>query len=495
MKVAALRDPIAFQKYVLNRRLWSKQKAIIRSVVENPITAVKGAHGTGKTHASTGIIPWWLVRYRYGKVFTTAPTLRQVKSHWREIAAARMRSQLATQILPIPTATGMYIDPERYAEGASASAGVNIQGFHSPNVLIFCDEAPGIDGDIWQSIEGIRASGHVRVLMLGNPTVPSGRFFDAFTRDRAITSCISISAFDTPNFQAPDGHTITEDELMAMDKDELNFAPYPELISRSWVKERLIVWGPKHPQYLSRVLAEFPQNDPYSVFELSWIEAAKRDPTPDEIRRANQIGVIQVGIDVAGAGADETTMCVRVGGIILEQHAWPDPDPRGAVTAALVRISQGKYLQTPQNTEWIGLLRPMQLGGVVVDTIGIGYNFALHLGDQGFPIWGLNAQARPVDARMYSNQKAEVYFTCREAMKRGDISGLYDEECAAQLSSIRYSENSHGLVEIESKDMRNKRGIPGSPDRCESLIFSTMRITPAEMAEVYNPSGYQISAI
>ena len=49
---------------------------------------------------------------------------------------------------------------------------------------------------------------------------------------------------------------------------------------------------------------------------------------------------IQVGIDVVGAGKDETVLTARAGGIILEQHAWPDPDPRGQVMQVLKRLSQ-----------------------------------------------------------------------------------------------------------------------------------------------------------
>jgi hypothetical protein len=45
--------------------------------------------------------------------------------------------------------------------------------------------------------EGIRAGGDV--LALGNPTVVSGPFYDAFTVNRASWRTFTISAFDTPN--------------------------------------------------------------------------------------------------------------------------------------------------------------------------------------------------------------------------------------------------------------------------------------------------------
>ena len=131
-----------------------------------------------------------------------------------------------------------------------------MQGLHSPNVLIICDEAPGIGADIWGAIEGFRAGGNVHVLKMGNPVVPSGAFYDAFTKEKAFHCCISISAFDTPNLQHADGRPVSIEELLEMDDEALDYAPYPYLdLQEVWVKERYLVAGPNHPSYRSRVLA------------------------------------------------------------------------------------------------------------------------------------------------------------------------------------------------------------------------------------------------
>ena len=76
------------------------------------------------------------------------------------------------------------------------------------------------------------------------------------------------------------------------------------------------------------------------------------------------------------------------------------------------------------------------------------------------------------------------------------ISRLSDEETAAQLSTIRYRENSRGLTEIETKEARNQRGIPGSPDRAESLIMAFTRIVPQQTTvnlENFQMTGYEIN--
>jgi hypothetical protein len=478
-KARFLTDPVLFQKHQLRRTLWQRQREILRSVATYPLTAVKGCHASGKTFAAAGLPLFWLVRHKEGKGFITAPTERQVKTFWRDVHVAYEGGPVK-QLLPKPTVMGIDVGPARYAFGASSSAGVNIQGLHSKNVLIVADEAPGIDSDIWDAIEGIRSGGNVHLLELGNPVVPSGHFYDSFTRSRSIYNCISISAFDTPNLQhETDGRPLLEQELLEMSAERLAWCPFPSLITRAWVRERLIVWGAKHPKYLARVLGEFPEDDPGSVFPLSWIERAKRDPTEAEVSESKRYA-IQVGIDVAGAGADETVLTARIGGLILAQKVYAEADPRGAVSRDLSQIMHGSL--------------GARLGIVVVDTVGIGYNFALHLADQGFPVYGFNAGARAIDTTQYANQKAEAHWTLRSYLQANLISQLSDEETAAQLSTIRYRENPRGLTEIESKDQRNKRGIPGSPDRAESLIMAFMRVVVAEQTRAVT-QPVQISPI
>jgi hypothetical protein len=62
-----------------------------------------------------------------------------------------------------------------------ANQAVAFQGYHDEHVLFVLDEAPGIPPEILNAIEGTSASGDGRVLMLGNPTIPSGAFYDALT--------------------------------------------------------------------------------------------------------------------------------------------------------------------------------------------------------------------------------------------------------------------------------------------------------------------------
>lgn len=457
-----LLDPAGFQRVALNRNLWSVQKRIAHAVATKRSVSVKGCHSSGKTFLASGLVLWWLRRYLTGKVITIHPTRRQVKLMWNEIALARAASKIQ---FPECTTMGLVLDKDRFAEGVSSSRGINVQGYHGSNVLIIVDEAPGIEGDIYDAIEGIRAGGQVTVLKLGNPTVPSGVFYDDFTRNRALTECITISAFDSPNLAG-----VSLEQLLAMSEEELDYSPWPLLTQRRWVKDRYRAWGPGNPRWMSRVLGEFPTQSDYAVFSLEWIERARREPTDEELRRA-QGCVVQVGIDVAGPGDDETTGVARVNGIIIDRRAWADADPRGKVCDWLHGLRVGSY----------------QLGTIVVDVVGIGYNFALHLADQNFPVYGFNAGHASTDPEKYLNQKAEQYFRLREMYKQNYISqlpGALDEECEAQLSGLNYKELPKGNIQIEPKDEARKRGV-ASPDRAEAEVLAFSKIIPREEQYTY----------
>ena len=122
---------------------------------------------------------------------------------------------------------------------------------------------------------------------------------------------------------------------------------------------------------------------------------------------------------------------------------------------------------------------------VVVDVIGIGYNFALHLADLGFPVVQFNAGHRPIDTERFTNLKAEAYWQLREHMEKGAVSGLNDLETEAQLSAILYRPTSSGRTEIESKEEARKRG-QSSPDRAEALVMAFLKVVLREETVVFS---------
>ena len=453
----ALRSAIEFQEKILHRRLSANQKQISRAIAGSNNVSVKGCHGSGKTYLVAGEVPYELLAHKESIVLTIAPTLRQVKLMWNEIEAA---ISSIPALLPERTTLGWRLDEKRYALGFSASKGINAQGFHGERITIIVDEAIGIGADLWDAIEGIRSSGSVRLVKLCNPTVPSGAPFEDFTKLRATTACITISAFDTPNLEG-----LTMETLLQLDDEQLDYSPFPTT-RRRWVKEMYHKWGPHNPRFQSRVLGEFPTQASDAVFHLDWIEQAAV-PIDEEAfaldlqRNAARL-CIQIGLDIAGPGDDETSLCARIGTYVLLQESWSKPDPLEEVRATVTKLIR-RFPGVPIV--------------VLADVVGVGYHFARALAREGLDVREFVAGAAPLDPVMFANAKAEAYWRLREHMRDGVIHGITDEDCQAQLSDVRYRELLNGKIEIEHKDEARARGS-SSPDRAEALVMAFQKIVP-----------------
>ena len=469
-------DPVAFSEIYLGETLWEKQVEILRSVERNARTAVKACHASSKTRTAAALTLWWLAKHDQAVVITTAPTERQVKKLlWGEIHTLAAKSRIR---FPVPSAMELKLGPKRLALGMTTSAenqAVSFAGWHGMNLLIIIDEAPGVDQRVFDAIDGIRASGNVRVLELGNPVVGSGHFHDNFAANRASCSAISISAFDTPNLKG-----LTIDDLLSMSDAELDENPCPYLVTRRWVKERYEDWGPDDPRFQARVMGEFPTQGEDALVSLVWLEAARQREAVIKDNRP-----IVAGVDVAGPGKDETAVYIVQGGSIVELQVFGHADPRGDVVRVLRDYGD-------------------RLALVNVDVIGIGYNFARHLQDLGFPVRDINVSEvsvetsdEPEATRQYANLKAQLYWNLRERFREGELCGLTDETTLAQLSTIRYLSDSRGRIAIESKEKARGRGVK-SPDRAEALMLalasSVMEAArPQRLILVYE-EDYEVSA-
>lgn len=444
----AMLEPDLFAEHFLQTDLWNIQRDILQSLKTEPRIAVKACHSSSKTYTAARALLWFIARYTSSLVITTAPTWVQVeKLLWGEVHAALLKSRYPFNQGEI-LKTELRLGPKRYAYGLSTSVtkqdeGAKFQGFHADNVLVILDEAPGVDPKIWEAIEGARAGGNVRVLAIGNPTITSGPFHDAFTKNRQFWKTFTISAFDTPNLAGIDLQTLLE--MHKRNDPGLKHNPRPYLTTKSWVVEKYQEWGEGHPLWEARVMGEFPKQSEDSLLSLSWLEAAK-------IREQAKGGDLVAGIDVAGPGEAETSLTIRNGGHIVHHQQWPISDPRGDVVSIL--------------NQYRGALK-----GVNVDAVGIGHYLAKHLEDLKFPVNAIIAQAPSSDSEKFANVKAEFYWGFRKRAQDGDLSGLVDETTIGQLAGIRYKHNSRGQIEIESKEKAASRGV-SSPDRAESVMLA-----------------------
>ena len=101
-KTQYIKNPIGWVRKNTGGFLWSKQRAICRSVVKHRYTAVPSCHDSGKSFVAAQIVAWWIDAHPPGTAFavTTAPTTHQVDAIlWREIGRAHRRAERASPII------------------------------------------------------------------------------------------------------------------------------------------------------------------------------------------------------------------------------------------------------------------------------------------------------------------------------------------------------------------------------------------------------------
>ena len=259
IKTTAINSPEQFARVVLGTELWAKQLEIANAIETERRVAVKACHASGKTYAAAAMALRFATRYDNARVILLAPGFTTIRTVlWSQIhsliGSAKYR-------LPVTTLnqTELRFGPDNLMIGLSTNDATRLQGHHADHVLIIADEATGIDPTFWPSVEGILASGDAHLLMLGNPTVSNGYFYDAFGRNRELWTTISISAFDTPNLAG-----ISLERLLKMRDVELDTNSHPYLTTRRWVRDRFLEWynetPANSPLWQSRVLGEFPES-------------------------------------------------------------------------------------------------------------------------------------------------------------------------------------------------------------------------------------------
>jgi phage terminase large subunit len=488
-------DPVLFASHVLGVEVWGKEAEILQSIKNNRRTAVKACHGVGKTFSLAIAVLWWLARYPEGIVLTTSATQRQVRTQlWSEIH--RLVGLARVPYPALKTTELVFRDNNNFAIGFSTNQSENFQGYHGKQVLIIADEAPGIESGIWDAIAGTMAAGKVHIIMAGNPTMPSGAFFDAFTRERALWHCIGIDAFDSPNLKG-----LTLEKLLQLDPREggpLDQNSVPYLTTKRWVYDQYLVWwhGDERssPNWMSRVRAQFPEQAQNALIKLAWLERAKPSAMRDQVVDTGSSRLV-AGVDVGG-GEAETVVYVceyrRDRLTIIGLSVWRGEDTRGHVA---------KFLEQYRR----------RLSSVRVDAIGIGHNFGLHLRDLGYPVELVNVSRACEDrpelaennpALRFVNLKAQYYQTLADAFELNHVYGFTDDVTLGQLANLLYEIDSQGRIRIEPKEKARLRGRT-SPDRAEALMLAIgkpfQRRTPdymlRDLADIRNREGQSVDQI
>lgn len=450
-----INDPVLWAKDKLGITLWSTQRKIAESIVTNKKTAVKSCFGIGKTLLAAVITCWWVDVHPTGDtvVVTTAPSNHQVKAiMWENIRRLHKLGNLKGTI----TEEAMWKSDDRnivaYGRKPADNNTTNVmQGEHKKYTLVVIDEGGGVPDAIWVGADAITTMPTNRIFAIGNPDSADNEFGNIFLKEHGYEDWakFSVSAFQSPNF-TDEGKELPDDMLS-------------RLVSREWVDKQTLKWGKQSRFYITRILAEFPQEAFDTLFPAALVARAQ-----DRVILPSAAAPTVLGVDVARFGGDRTVVMSCTDGDVSIVDAWDKTDTN--MSARRVHKLAMDLKATEVRIDGVGI------GAGVVDTL-------VTLCANYYRVIEVNGGARSPDPKRWLNYRAFLYENLRDGLRDGLVNlpqpqdTESDEQTLAdELEGSRYKFVRQVLA-MESKDDMRRRGVK-SPDFADALTYA---VAPLDM--------------
>jgi len=519
--------PEIFVEEVLEEKLTSNQKQILREMAIHNKLSIKSANSIGKTYLFSMVIPWYfftriaLFPNKSCIVVFTAPVFSQMQTgilggvkynikKAGEVLSKRFKRKI-TLFKQDPSEdlnnAKFFHNDRSFIIGLASKSANEIAGKHANNVMVLFDEAQGLKDDIYSGFAGIMSSGKVTEILIGNTTLPNGcagRFYESFQEGSEYKQ-ISITSFDTPNFILP--NIKLEDYIR--DENDPDFwrnkldrycgTNYPQAKFKNqigqWefaVIERLPVDGLANPigvnsimqkagyntedyEVKTRVLAEFPDSTGASTYPLSWIQNSKEKwNDPNEHITGKKI----LGIDFGrGVGKDKSAFAYVNG----NKCEW-------------IKSFDLKTLEILDKVDDIYMEE--RFDHIQIENNGEGIHFARLLRDRGYKVYEIDAGSLPgygktrnLELReeneklkkLYALKRDEEWWTLREKINptRLDGDNLFllppYPELERQMRASTYAFNARQQIVVAKKEELRKR-LKKSTDELDSLLVAIATI-------------------
>ncbi|WP_142971306.1 terminase [Enterobacter hormaechei] len=427
-----------------------QQQEIIESVQGvGSRTTVTSGHGTGKSSLTAMLLLIYMILYPDARVVIVANKIAQVKTgvfkyvktYWAN--AIKRHGWLQNYFVLSDT---MFYERSRkgiwevLCKGYRLGNEEALAGEHAAHLLLILDEASGISDKAIGVMTGALTELDNRMLMLSQPTRPSGYFYDSH---HTLAK----------NPENPNGIWTS----IVLNSEESPF------VTTGFIKQKLMEYGGRDSlEYMVKVLGQFPREIAgYLLGRDECDRAARR-------RVFLERGWGWVATADVGNGRDKSVLNIqRVSGHREKR-----------------RVVNFKILEMP------GTMDPLAFGDfiynectpdkypnitIAVDADGFGSDTCAQLVRRGAnPVrirWGKPMFAQK-DKDRFVNQRAYANIMARDAIKSGRMRIDAGPKTAEQASKIPYMMNEEGrLVMMRKEHMRQKLNIK-SPDRWDTYCFT-----------------------
>lgn len=263
------------------------QKAMVDSSLSRHIS-VRSGHGIGKSAVTSWLILWFLFCFFMSQVPVTAPTAGQMHDVlWKELSIwlSRMKSDDIKELFEWQhDYVRMKYDPAGWFARAKTSSKENTEalaGVHADNVFLAADEASGVPEQVYNAAEGALTSGNVYVMLISNPTRPTGYFYDSHHKNATDWQTFNFNCEEAP------------------------------LVDRQYVERQAKRHGVTSDEYNIRVKGNFPSED--MMDDTGYLQLVPRNRITVEPSLGHDlfVGGKTLAIDPSGEGDDECEFILR----------------------------------------------------------------------------------------------------------------------------------------------------------------------------------------
>lgn len=409
-------DPVQFVREFFGVSPTEQQAKILHAFAQpGAHVSVSSGHGIGKSAAISWAIFWMLTCFEFVKCPCTAPSKHQLRDVlWSELALWHPQIPAALRANYVLKGERLYrVDaPENAFAVARTSRKENpeaLQGFHSPNLAFFGDEASGIPQAIFEAGRGSLSTPGARILIDSNPTQTQGYFYDSHHRNRDRWVRFQFSSLDSP------------------------------LVDPMFAKEIAEEYGEDSDMYRVRVLGRFPRASVAQLIPTDLVEAAMQRQHPRHIySHAPRI----LGVDVAWEGDDRSSVVLRQGLMSQILGLWRHADS-GRIAEFIARYAEKNKVEA--------IFVDQGWGAGVIDRLrALGLNpVPVNFGDTS-------------GSERYANKRSEMWGLLREWLESGGALP-FDMDLELDLTGPMYAMTPSAKIQLESKKAMKLRKLP-SPD-------------------------------
>jgi len=298
-------------------------------------------------------------------------------------------------------------------------------GLHSHvGTLLSFDEASGISDSIYRVSEGFFTDpSPIRIwVAISNGRRNTGSFFESFNEDKEFWNNTNI-----------DSRTV----------EGVDTAAYERMAKK---------YGEDSDTTRVEVRGLFPIGGDNKFIDTPTVDEA----IDRELSTFDNLEPLIMGVDVARAGKDKSTIVFRQGrdARSLPSFSYDEKDTMVFANIIIAKILEFKPVKC--------FVDGCGIGGAVIDRLNqLGY---------GYVVMEANAAKSPDDKERYVNKRAEMWDRMREWLSTGCINDDIRLELTAPLD-LTHSESRQGKILLESKEDMLKRGSK-SPDLADALSFT-----------------------